>query len=144
MVESSWWRTSSSGTLVPCHRHRVEGIQVFKWLILLSFSSKNDNSWTSEKSSMAKSWSWWRSLYLWLYPSARIQVKHVCVVEVNITLFLPTIIVAAEVQNRRANQSGRMSTSRTWWNSFNLWKSPKPWSILTYKCWKNVTVFGWK
>ena len=47
MVKPSWWGTGSTRSLIPSHRHWIESMQVFKWLIFATFTSKHDDSWSS-------------------------------------------------------------------------------------------------
>lgn len=90
---------------------------------------------------MSKSWSWRSSLNFWFDPSAWIQIKDMGVVEIDISLFLSSVIVTTKVQNGRTNQSCWVSTSCTWWNSLNLRKCPKPRSFLVYRKKLNSQIF---
>ena len=78
---------------------------------------------------MTKPWLRWCSLDFWLNPSARIEIQNMSIVEVNIALLLSSIVVASEVEDRCSNQSSRVATPGTWWNSLNLWECPEPRSL---------------
>ena len=70
VVESRWWRSGSSWSLIPSHGNRIKRIQVLKGLILASFASEDDNSGSRQQRSVSKPRRRWRSLHLWLNPPA--------------------------------------------------------------------------
>jgi hypothetical protein len=90
---------------------------------------------------MTKSLSWWSSLYLRFNPSTWIEIKHMSVIQVYITLLCATIIMTSKVKYRSTNQGSGVATSCTWWNTFNLRESPKPWSLLFYSKWSKLVLF---
>ena len=133
VVESRWWRSSSSWSLIPSHGYWVKGIQVLKGLILASFASKDDNPGSCQQRSMSKPRRRWRSLHLWLNPPTRIQIENMRIIQVHITLLLSSIVMPSKVQNRCSNQRSCMATSGAWRHTLNLWKRPEPRSIGIYK-----------
>lgn len=133
VVESRWWRSSSSWSLIPSHGNWIKSIQVLKGLILASFASKDDNSRSRQQRSVSKPRRRWRSLHLWLYPSARIQIQNMCIVQIYIALLLSSIIMPSKVQNGCTNQRSCMATSSTWRHALNLRECPEPRSISIYK-----------
>ena len=91
-VPTNW----SSGTLwplIPCHSDRIQCMQVSECDTLVSLSSKDYNSWPCQDWGVRVSW-WGRCpLDLWLDPPACVQVQHMSVVQVNISLLLSSIVV---------------------------------------------------
>jgi len=55
------------------------------------------------------------------------------VIQIYITLFGTTIIMASKIENRSSNKGGGMTAPCAWWYTFNLRESPKPGSFLLYR-----------
>lgn len=126
VVESGRWCSCSTRSLVPSHGHRIKSVKIFKSLILSTFASKDDNTRSCKQSSMTKPWRWRRSLNLWLNPSARIQIENMCIIQIHVSLLLPSVVVPTKIKNGCTYQRRRMPTSSAWCDSFDLWKCPKP------------------
>ena len=129
MIKSTMRCTSSSRALVPSHSDWIKSMQIFKWLIVLTFASKDNDSWTCEKSCVTKSWSRWCSLHLGFDPSWTVQIEDMSVIEVDVSLSGATIVMTAKIEDRCSNQSGRVSSSSAWRYTLNLRKCPKPTSF---------------
>jgi len=71
-------------------------VQVSKSLILFSLASEYDDSRTCQDGCVIITWLRRCTLDLRLYPTARIQIKYMSIVKVNVTLFLSTVVVTLQ------------------------------------------------
>jgi len=67
-----------------------------------------------------------RALHLGLDPPARVEVEHVRVVEVDVSLLLAPVVVAAEVEDGGADEGGRVAAPRRGRNALDLGEGPEP------------------
>ena len=132
MIKTRNRSTTALGSLIPSHSDWVKSVQVAVDGILGAFSSKNDDSGTSENSGVRISGRWGSSANLWLEPSARVDIQDMGIVQVSEASLLSFVEVSTEDNEGSAGQSGRVTASGRWRHTFDLGERPQP-LPLSYK-----------
>ena len=70
---------------------------------------------------------------LWLDPSTGVQIKNVGVIEVYIAIGVAshcalgaTVVMTTKVEDRGADERGRVAATGAGWDAFDLWECPEP------------------
>lgn len=129
VVESGERGTGTFRSLVPRHCDRVESMEIFEDFAFVAFSSKDDNPLPSQHSRVAKPLRGRRPLNPRLNPPRTIQVQHMRVIQVRISISLASIKMSAEENNRRPDQRRRVAASRRGRYSLDLRVGPQPFAL---------------